>query len=279
MPRQAKRDTDREAPAFLGSMAGNADTGVRMEGDGPVRHYAAASLARPLEFPASNLRKLIPILLIAIAASIALIVAYNATVMADVQRNQEMVSQAIARDVSLDLPVLKDYAGKTNEQMMKSFETAGYAIYDNSNEEDKNVDGFDAFKLASDADAEKAARAYSTGIENLKDVDAAWYLAGSWRFIVSRVDNPEIRLRYADFASTDPQTAIEAALQAQGFDDADLASIGVDTQGNTNISGTFKKEKTTYEYTISACDLVHVYDIEGVPDGAQFVGIRVTVAE
>lgn len=279
MPRQAKRSDNTQAPAFLGSNASNAELGVRSYESGPITYLSAESLKRPLELPRSQARKLLPIIIVAVLLSAAVVAFYNATVLSDVQRTQELVSEAIARDVSLDLPRLQDYAGKSNEAMMKSFTSDGYVIYDNSNDEDRNVDGFDVFKLASDADPEKAAAAYAQGIENLGDVETAWYLAGSWRFLVTRVNNPEIRLRYVDFDATDATSAISAAVESQGFEDADMTKIAQDVQGNTNLSGTFKKEKVTYEYTISACDLDQVYDIEGMPDGAQFVGIRVSVAE
>ena len=275
MPRQAKRNIDTEAPAFVDPMAGNADGGVQLRADGPVAHLTAPSLGRPLEFPRTEYRKLLVIAGVAVLFSIILIIAYNATVVGDLQRQQALVSEAISREVSLDLPNLQNYVGKTNEAMRETLKSDGYTIYDNSNDEDYNVDGFDLFKVASDIDPEKAGAAYSQGIENLKPVDAARYLAGSWRFLVSRADGVELRLRYADFESADARAAIEAALASQGFDDADLDSIAEDTMGNTNISGTFKKGKSNYEYTISACDLSQVYDIDGAPENAQYVGIRV----
>jgi hypothetical protein len=83
-------------------------------------------------------------------------------------------------------------------------------------------------------------------------------------------------LRYADFTATDAKEAIQTAIDSQGFKDADVNGIALDTMGNSNVSGTFKKDKVTYAYTISACDLSQVYDIDGAPENAQFVGIRVT---
>ena len=278
MPSQAKRNRNTEAPAFIDPMAGNAELGVHMREDGPVKHMAAASLERPLELPRAEYRKMWIIVGIAVVLSAALILAYNFTVSGDLQRQQALVNEAIMRDVSLDLPSMKDYAGKTNEAMRETFKSAGYNMYDNSNDEDYNVDGFDMFKIASDIDTEKAANAYSQGIENLRPVDAARYLAGSWRFLVSRADGVELRLRYADFQAADARAAIEAAVESQGFEDADLNTIAEDTMGNTNISGSFKKDKKTYNYTISACDLSQVYDIDGAPENAQYVGIRVTEA-
>ena len=276
MPRQAKRDIDMDAPAFLGRRPGGSGSGVYAEQDGPVVRYTASSFNRSLEFPAKENRRLAFILAIAVAISIALIVAYNLAVMGDSAQTQVKVAAAIDRGVTLDLPKLEDYAGKTNEAMMASFKDAGYTIYDNSNEEDRNVDGFDVFKLASDVDPEAAGNAYAEGIENLGAVDAAYYLSGSWRFLVSRVNNAEIRLRYADFEATDATSAIQSAIDAQGFKDVDVSGIALDTMGNSNVSGSFKIDKVTYEYTISACDLSQVYDIDGAPENAQFVGIRVT---
>jgi len=278
MPRQAKRNGNKEAPAFLGSTAGNADFGVQVTSDGPVNRLSAASLARPLEMPHGEYRKLAIIIAIAVAISAALIVAYNFTVMGDAEKTRAQVMEVINRGVELELPKLEDYAGLKNDEMFETFKKNGYTIFDNSNDEDRNVDGFDVFKLASDVDPETAGEAYAEGIENLKPIDAARYLAGSWRFLVARAATTEMRLRYADFEATDPTSAIQRAIGAQGFDDAKLEDVAEDTMGNTNLSGTFKKGKTTYEYTVSACGLSQVYDIDGAPADAQFVGIRVTEA-
>ena len=278
MPRQAKRNGKKEAPAFLGSTAGNADLGVQFASDGPVNRLSAASLARPLEMPHGEYRKLAIIIAIAVAISAALIVAYNFTVMGDAEKTRAQVMEVINRGVELELPKLEDYAGLKNDEMFETFKKNGYTIFDNSNDEDRNVDGFDVFKIASDLDPDVAAAAYADGLENMGPVDQARYLLGSWRFIVSRVNDAELRLRYADFDSTDAKEAIAAAIESQGFEDADIADIAEDTMGNKNLSGTFEKGKKKYEYTISACDLSQVYEIEGAPENAQFVGIRVNVA-
>ena len=278
MPRQAKRDKDIQAPAFLGKATGSARPSMRIRQEGPVSYIDASDLGNAMEMPQHETRKLFFIVLAAILLSAAVIIAYNVSVVGDLQRTRDKVTAVITRDVSLDLPKMKEYAGKSNEAMMKTFESDGYTIYDNSNDEDYNVDGFDVFKLASDVDPEKAAAAYSEGLENLGPVEAARYLKGSWRFLVSRSNGVELRLRYADFDSADANTAIQAALDSQGFEDVSIEDVAQDTMGNTNLSGKFKKNKTEYEYTISACDLSQVYDIEGAPDNAQFVGIRVTVA-
>ena len=278
MPLQAKRDKDTSAPAFIGQVTGSAASGMKLRQDGPVSYIDASGLGESMEMPRSESKRLRFIVLVAILLSAAVIVAYNVTVMGDIQKTRDQVTAVISRDVSLDLPSLKDYAGKTNEAMLSDLKAAGYTIYDNSNDEDRNVDGFDVFKLASDIDADDAATAYSHGIENLSAVEAAKYLKGSWRFLVNRSQNAELRLRYADFDATDPVSAIQTALESQGFDDANIADVAEDTMGNTNLSGTFKKDKIDYEYTISACDLSQVYDIDGAPENAQFVGIRVSVA-
>lgn len=276
MPRQAKREMDTDAPAFLGRRPGGAGSGVYGEQDGPVIRYKASSFDRPIEFPANDKRRLALIVAIAVLLSAALIIAYNMAVIGDSAQTQVKVAAAIDRGVELDLPKMEDYAGKTNEAMLETFKSAGYTMYDNSNEEDRNVDGFDMFKLASDVDPETAGEAYAQGIENLSSVEAARYLSGSWRFLVSRANAVELRLRYADFTATDAKEAIQTAIDSQGFKDADVNDIALDTMGNSNVSGTFKKDKVTYAYTISACDLSQVYDIDGAPENAQFVGIRVT---
>ena len=276
MPRQSRNTQQNRPPKFVASAAGDSDLSIHVQDNGTTRHLSAASLSRSFELPREEHRRLFIIIAIAACLCLSLLVAYNVRVMMQVHESQALVSEAISRGVSLDLPNLENYVGKTNKAMIQQFEDDGYRTYDNSNEEDTSVNGFDIFKIADDVTDEDAAAAYSQGIENLDDEDIARYLAGSWRFLMSRADGAEIRLRYADFDAQSPEQAIQTAANAESFVELVESEITQDSAGNTTFSGTFKKSNKTWRYTISACDLSQVYDIDGAPGGAQFVVIRIT---
>lgn len=276
MPRQNRRTQHTRAPKFIESAAGDPKLSVHIHDDGITRHLNAASLSRPFELPHNERRRLLGIIAVAAFICVSILVAYNVKVMMQVHESQELVNAAISRDVSLNLPNLENYVGKTNKAMIQQLKDDGYRTYDNSNEEDTSVNGFDIFKIADDVSDEEAQAAYSQGLENLDDEDTARYLAGSWRLIMSRANGAEIRLRYADFDANSAQQAIQTAADAEGFIELVDSEISKDAAGNTTFSDTFEKSSKTWRYTVSACELSQVYHIDGAPEHAQFVVIRIS---
>lgn len=276
MPRQSGEDTHDTVPAFLRRSPHSEDLGMHLHRNGPVSYLAAESLERPLELPRSEMRRLFLIAGIAALLGIVALFVYNSMIYADQQKLTQSVEEVINRGVTLDLPSMQECAGRSNEDILGMFYGAGYPIFDNSSSEDQNVNGFDVYKLAYDVSVEEAAAAYEQGIDQVEPVEAARVLSGSWRFLVDRYGQTELRLRYIDFAATTASTAINDALASQGFDAAAASPPTEDSMGNTNVTGTFDKDGTVYNYTISVCDLSSVYDIEGLPASAQYVGVRVT---
>jgi hypothetical protein len=265
-----------ELPAFLRRSPNNECLGVQVRNHGPVNYLGAESLERSIDLPREDFKQVLVIVAIAAAISIAALFAYNYTVFADHQETVAQIEEIINRDVTLDLPAMRDYAGRSNDDIIGSFNAAGYTLYDNTSEEDRNAGGFDMYKLASDVTTEEAAAAYSQGLDKIDPGEAAKVLSGSWRFLVDRTNGNEMRLRYIDFAATTPTTALNDAVAAQAFDAAQASAPTEDSLGNTNVTGTFEKDGKTYNYTISVCDLSQVYDIPGLPATTQYVGIRVT---
>lgn len=264
------------APAFVGRSTYSKQLGVRVRTDGPVNHLTAASLERPLEMPRDEMRNALLIALVAALASIIVLAVYNFSAYSGRQMVVEGVDDVINRGVSLDLPAMQDYVDLGNEDILRAFRDRGFVLYDNSSAEDTNAGGFDIYKLAPDVSVEEAQAAYGQGVETLQPAEAARILTGSWRYLVSRPAETEMRLRYFDFAATTPSAAITDALASQGFDAEAASAQEEDTMGNINVTGTFEKNGKTYDYTISVCDLAAVYDIEGLPETAQYVGIKVS---
>lgn len=277
MPNPVSPDID--APSFVRRSTFSEQLGVRVVNDGPVNHLTADSLERPLEMPKSERRKAYYIAAIAAVLSLLVLAYYNFNVFSDRQAMAESVEDVLNRGVTLDLPVIQDYVGLSNEEILNSFRDFGFVLYDHTSIEDTNANGFDVYKLAGDVSVEDAAAAYDQGIDTLKPTEAARILSGSWRYLVSRPAKTEMRLRYFDFNATTATTAINDAVASQGFDPEGVSEMAEDTMGNINVTGTFEKNGVNYQYTISVCDLSQVYDIEGLPETAQYVGIKVTEQE
>lgn len=276
MPSKASRNEGNSAPSVVRGSLNNTDLGVRVENDGRINRLTADSLSRPLELPRAEFKRIYPIIAIATALCVLVLFMFNYTVNEDRQQVVEGVEDVINRGVTLDLPVMQDYAGLSNEEILNSFWNSGFVIMDNTSVEDTKVNGFDIYKLASDVTVDEARAAYDQGIDTLSSVEAARIISGSWRYLMSRPDKAEMRLRYVDFAATTPTMAINDALAAQHFDAAEASEPELDSMGNTNVSGHFDKNGVTYEYTVSVCNLSSVYDLDGLPETAQYVGIKVT---
>ena len=115
------------------------------------------------------------------------------------------------------------------------------------------------------------------GIGNMDAVAASKYLVGSWRFTVERVEGLSMRIRYADLRSADAAEAIDAAMASQGWVDNPAVSVeseGKDEVGNTYREGTLQATGEHMPGACRSCPLADVYDIAGLPESAQYVGIR-----
>ncbi len=188
------------------------------------------------------------------------------------ERAAATVAENIARDVSYNLPNMQSYIGLDDASILNSFAEAGYLLYDLTTD---GEDGIDTMKLPDDTSLSDAAITLGAGISNMDAVAASKYLVGSWRFTVDRGDVVSMRVRYCDLRSSDASAAIIAALESQGWNgnaDVTITGEGVDEVGNTYKEGTLPGGAT---WRISACDLSAVYDIAGLPETAQYVGIRV----
>ena len=248
------------------------------QGDGPVRHMDGSVLSRPIDLP----RKKLPIALgfAALAAVIGIVLAMNVlgSTTHAAQRAAATVEQNLAREVSLDLPALSGYAGMDATGMKAAVDGLGLTIYALSDEDAIASGTLDVVKLPSDVSVEEAALFYAQGVGNLNASDAALLLNGSWRLQFDSSDGFNLSLRYADFDSGNLDAAVEAAIQAQGFDSASATQLEVDEVGNSFRSGTFDANGATYNWRVSAIALSEVYDIAGLPDTAIYLGVRVTAA-
>lgn len=84
----------------------------------------------------------------------------------------------------------------------------------------------------------------------------------------------DIKVKYADFKSGSAEAAIQSAMTTEGWTGSTLGDSGIDSSGNTYQQGTISIAGTTYNWSVSVCDLSAVYSVDGLPANAQYVGIR-----
>lgn len=247
-----------------------------VDSDGPVRHLDGSGLARPLNMTRPML--IVTATLMVIAAIIGGVFLYNVLDNAfnSAAKSQASVQENISRPVSLDLPSLPSLFPLGDDAIKQTFADAGYVTYDLASTEPDPSGGFDLLKLPSDMDAAEAGVMYLNGIDSLSAVDASRLLNGSWRMTVRRDEHTDMSVRYVDFNSGSIDAAIQSAIAAEGLDASTFGDRGTDDSGNTYQAGTVDVDGSPCSWQVSAIALSAVYDIEGLPDTAVYVGVRMT---
>lgn len=253
------------------------ESNVDLRQDGPVHWMDGSSLLTPFDPPKKVTSVCIAAALVAaIGGGFA---GYKAIdfVLHGEERMLAEVQSSIARDVSYDLPIMQDYIKMDDEAIQQSFEDAGYAT---KNLSAKPEDGLDIVKAPADTNAEEVFAAYESYMSEVDAVTAASYLNGSWRFSTDRSAGVTMSVHYSDLKAATPQEAIESAMEAEGWTNAGkkvaVTDEGVDEMGNTYRAGTIKTGSGKCTWRISVCDLSAVYPVSGLPETAQYVGIRIT---
>lgn len=243
--------------------------------DDSIRYLDGSRLSRPFTMPAPQ-RLIAGVFLIA-ALGIGAFLGHKVIdeVVNAPARAAASVEENLNRDVSLDLPSLPGFVSYGDEDIRASFDEAGYTIYDKTEEEIAAAGvGFDFIKLPADVSLEEAGLLYLQGISKLSAADAAKLLNGSWEMTSDRSGGTDFKLKYADFASGSIDAAIQNAIVAEGLDASAFGDAGVDGSGNTFQAGTIDIDGYTYSWQVSACPLSDVYSVDGFPDTAVYVGIR-----
>ncbi|WP_139653116.1 teichoic acid transporter [Raoultibacter phocaeensis] len=243
--------------------------------DDTVRYLDGSSLSRPFDLPRNQWL----IAAVFLVAAIGIGGYFGFQIIDEVvnapARAAASLEENLNRDVALDLPSLIELVNYSNEDIRASFDEAGYTIYDKTDEETAAAGvGFDLIKLPSDVSLEEAGLLYLQGVSNLSAADAAKLLNGSWEITVDRASGTDFRVRYADFASGTVDAAIQNAIIAEGLSDTTFGDSGVDGSGNTFQAGTVAIGDATYTWQVSACPLSGVYDNDGLPESAVYVGVR-----
>lgn len=243
--------------------------------DEAVRYLDGSRLSRPFSMPAPQ--RLIAAGFLVVALGIGAYLGFKVIdeVVNAPARAAASVEENLNRDVALDLPSLPALVSYSDEDIRATFSDAGYTIYDKTEEEIAAAGvGFDLIKLPSDVSLEEAGLLYLQGIQNLSAADAAKVLNGSWEMTADRSSGTDFRVKYADFASGSIDAAVQNAIIAEGLDSSTYGDSGVDGSGNTFQAGTVDIDGYTYNWQVSACELSGVYSVDGLPDTAVYVGVR-----
>ena len=244
--------------------------------NGSVKYMDGRTLNRPLSLPKQLLPILGVILVVAIIISFVMYRNINYNVVHSSDRTSESVQQVINRGVTQDVPVLTGWLWCSYEEDIYACLDDSSFSYVNMNEINGSIDTtVDVFKLPSDMTYEESEKAFTKGISSLDSETAAKLLSGSWRMTVILDDGISYTVKYADFSSSSPESAVQAAIQAQGLSEAEVTDSGVDSNGNTYTNGTVSVDDETWSWTVSACNINNVYDVVGLPEDAQYVGVRI----
>lgn len=193
------------------------------------------------------------------------------------QREQAAIQQTLSKETTWATPVLKDLAVLDDESMRAALEqAAGTPLIDIDALQGQDKAGLDLYRLPEGVTEEDAKTTVllmtTTGL--VSGSDAVNVLHGGWRILVDRGEYLNMNLRYADFVSTSIEEAIANAIAAQGLDGTATSDIAQDASGNTIQTGTVDIAGVPYAWQVSVCPLSEVYAIDGIPESALYVGIR-----
>lgn len=187
-------------------------------------------------------------------------------------REQALVDEYVAKEVDLGLPNLTALVSLDDASIMAALQESGATLFERSQAEPGKP--FEVIKLPQDVSLADAASLYLKGISSLSASEAAKLLNGSWDLTVNRENGLNMGIHYADFTAGTPERAVSNAALSQGFNTETDVDSGVDSSGNTYISGTIGIADQAYSWKVSAVPLSEVYSQPGLPENAMYVGIR-----
>lgn len=244
------------------------------QGDEIVMYPDAEILTRPLDMPWK-----VKLGLLGAAAAAAIIGAiflgwYFDGVVNEPKRQQESITEALSADVPYDLPSLYSLMPLDDSGILTTLQGSGLSLYEVPAKESSAV--YRLIKLPADMSAVDAGALYLAGIDNIGAAEAARLLNGSWDLQIDRSNGTNMVLHYADFKSGTVDAAVQSALATEGLTDSTIDDSGEDTAGNTYVAGTITGDAGTYSWRVSALPLSKIYSVNGLPENAVYVGIRMT---
>lgn len=247
----------------------------KMYQDNPRIYYMNGdSLSRPLELPQNTRAGLVVLLTVAaIIAGVVFYMFFDATAN-EPAREQAKMEESLSRNVPLKLPNILSLVELDDAGIDAAIKSSGDTFFERSPV--GSGDEYEIVKLPAGVDLIEAASLYATGLSKLSPSQAATLLNGSWDLKVDRTQGLNISLHYADFTSGNAQRAIQNAITSEDLGRGTVTDSGDDDGfGNVYTTGTIMINGKSYEWTVSAIQLSEVYSINGLPDDAYYVGIRI----
>ncbi|MBQ9067832.1 MAG: hypothetical protein IJ131_02065 [Eggerthellaceae bacterium] len=246
---------------------------------GSVHYMSAPAVRRGMHIPGNIKLAIVGLGLAALLiASLIGMRIYNDVVNAPV-RYAETIALAINEGRDLNLPVLNNYVDSDNNGIREAFASAGYqtidvdALYAREGEE-PDPNSIDLVKIPSDVPYDRSVELFQGNLRRVEVSDAAHFLASTWRFTTYLADGVDLKVKYAHFTSDTIEEAIAAGIAAQGWTDSTFGESGVDQSGNTYQNGTVQMDDRVLHWTVSACPLDEVYNVNGLPENSYYVGAR-----
>lgn len=243
--------------------------------DGNVAYLDGTRLTRPNEIPKPQRIFIVILVIVAIIIGIFII---KDTVISSLQATvlaEKTVSENLARPASIEsIPHLANLIDLDDGAIISTLEASGGSYY--SAAEASSAENLTIYRIPDDLSVADAAIQYRRGIGALNVSDATFLLNGSWSLQVDRQGSTSMVVRYADFTTGDPETAVQSALAKEGFSADSITESGIDESDNTFTSGTIDVGGTNCIWKISALPLSEVYSIHGMPEESCYVGIRLT---
>ena len=244
---------------------------------GNIAYLDGTPLTRPFNMPAPQ--RLIALGIIAVAIIIAFMLVNNFVISRwqEAQETERTIAANLARTPSIDsLPNMSYLINRGDEDIRAAFSKDGYNMLDISSQNESH--NLTMYKLPDDVSADTASTYYLQGINALEADVASKLLVGGWSFSADRTNATTMAVHYADFSTGDPQIAVQNAIRKVGFDATTISDSGEDESGNTYSSGTLEAEGVPCTWKVSALPLKEVYSINGLPEDACYVGVRITKA-
>ena len=243
--------------------------------EGNIAYLDGTPLRRPLSMPIGQ--KLFALVIVAVAIALGVLF-FNNTVLAtmrEAEATEQAIASNLARQASIDtIPTMAELVILSDDEILQEFDDAGYTIFDAS--EIANSDDMVLYKLPADLSVKEAEGILAKGISGLDAPQATKFLNGSWYFDTERSGTTSMIVRYTDFSTADPATAVSNAVKKEGFDPETITDSGEDEHGNTYSTGVIELDDKSYTWKVSALPLSDMYTIKNMPEDACYVGIRIT---
>lgn len=239
-----------------------------------IYYMNGESLSRPMTLPPSAKVGIIVIIVIAaVLASVAFYMYFDATTN-EPAREQARMQEQLDREVTLDLPDMLSMLELDDATIDAQLKGTGATFFERSAV--GTGEDYEMVKLPADVTLVDAAAMYASGVSKLTPSQAATLLNGSWDLMIERSNGLDMSLHYADFKSGNESNAITNAIAAEGLERGTVTDSGDnDGYGNHFTQGTIMINGVVYDWTVSSVALKDVYSINGLPDDAVYVGIRI----